>query len=441
MASLQAVFSKSICALSMFTLASRTWRYHGCGGYLSKGMKPKEIETALGKYLLFTPGPVNVAASLRHAICKEDICHREADFDNLLESLEQKLLSVLQIQNRDSYRAVVITGSGTAANEAILSSVVGNGAILILSNGEFGERLHKTSLIHNQDTHVLQQPWGMPFDTDQISTYLAAHKIDVVAMVHHETSSGMLNPLAVIGNLARANGAIFVVDGVSSVGAEAIDMEGCNIAFCSSSSSKAIGSYPGLSFVIGHKAQFEKLKLHAAKTTYLNLATFYSFLEKHSQTPNTPAVPLFFAFEQALTDILSEGVTTRFARIRARADQLRDGMRKLNLEFLLDEAEMCAILTTVKVPSSISVRDLREKLRKKSIIIYEGKGCFAGKVFQVGNIGTLSDHDIWFFLDTLRNVLLELQAQAGCTLGVSAPNVSVSERAVSSVIVHGSRCD
>ncbi len=88
----------------------------------------------------------------------------------------------------------------------------------------------------------------MPFDTDQISTYLAAHKIDVVAMVHHETSSGMLNPLAVIGNLARANGAIFVVDGVSSVGAEAIDMEGCNIAFCSSSSSKAIGSYPGLSF-------------------------------------------------------------------------------------------------------------------------------------------------------------------------------------------------
>ncbi|MBB5721432.1 2-aminoethylphosphonate-pyruvate transaminase [Loktanella ponticola] len=375
-------------------------------------MRSKKIDPILDKYLLFTPGPVNVAASLRHAIGKEDICHREPDFDNLLTSIEQKLLTLFEIKKRNRYRAVVITGSGTAANEAILSSVVGNGSILILSNGEFGERLHKTSVIHNKRTHLLQQPWGMPFDTDQIATYLAAHKIDVIAMVHHETCSGMLNPLAVIGGLARAHGAIFVVDGVSSVGAEVIDMAGCNIAFCSSSSSKAIGSYPGLSFVIGRKKQFKKLKFHVAKTTYLNLATFYGFLKQHGQTPNTPAVPLFFALEQALTNILTEGVANRFARIRARADQLRLGMRKLNLEFVLDEATMCTILTTVKVPPSISVRDLRDRLREKSIIIYEGKGCFAGKVFQVGNIGELSDRDIQFFLSTLRDVLLKLQAEA-----------------------------
>ncbi|KMK63775.1 alanine--glyoxylate aminotransferase family protein [Puniceibacterium sp. IMCC21224] len=375
-------------------------------------MRSKKIELVLDKYLLFTPGPVNVAASLRNAICKEDICHREPDFDGLLASIEQKLLSLFEIKKRDRYRAVVITGSGTAANEAILSSVVGTGAILILSNGEFGERLHKTSLIHNKHTYLLQQPWGMPFDPDQIATYLAAHKIDAIAMVHHETCSGMLNPLAAIGAMAKAHGAIFVVDGVSSVGAEVVDMEGCNIAFCSSSSSKAIGSYPGLSFVIGRKKQFKKLKLHAAKTTYLNLATFYGFLKRHSQTPNTPAVPLFFAFDQALTNILSEGVANRFARIRARAGQLRLGMRKLNLEFVLDEEDMCAILTTVRVPPSIYIRELRDKLREKSIIIYEGKGCFAGKVFQVGNIGELSDHDIQFFLSTLRSVLLELQAKA-----------------------------
>ena len=118
----------------------------------------------------------------------------------------------------------------------------------------------------------------------------------------------MLNPLAQIGALAKASGALFVVDGVSSVGAEVIDMEACNIAFVSSSSSKALGSYPGLSFVVGRKKQFKRLKHHAAKTTYLNLATFYAFLKTHSQTPNTPAVPLFFALDQALTDILREGV-------------------------------------------------------------------------------------------------------------------------------------
>lgn len=383
----------------------------GVSAACPNGMASKELDPALDKYLLFTPGPVNVAENLRVAIRKDDICHREPDFDALLASIEHKLLSLFQIRNRNRYRAVVITGSGTAANEAILSSVVGKGDILVLSNGEFGERLLKTSRIHNKRTHVLQQPWGVPFDLAEVTAYLATHKIDVIAMVHHETCSGMLNPLAAVGAIAKKHGAILIVDGVSSVGAEVLDMEACNIAFCSSSSSKAIGSYPGLSFVIGRKKHFKKLKLHAAKTTYLNLATFYAFLKGHSQTPNTPAVPLFFALEQALENILQEGVTKRFARIRARADHLRIGMRKMNLEFLIDEASMCSILTTVKVPPQVSVRDLRDRLRDRSIIIYEGKGCFAGKVFQVGNIGELSDADIRYFLSSLREVLMSLQSE------------------------------
>jgi 2-aminoethylphosphonate-pyruvate transaminase len=381
----------------------------------------KELDVLLDKYLLFTPGPVNVADTLRDAICRDDICHREPDFDYLLASIEQKILSLFQIRNRDRYRAVVITGSGTAANEAMLSSVVGKGAILILSNGEFGERLHKTSQIHNKNTHLIEVPWGTPFDLPQIDAYLADHQIDVVAMVHHETCSGMLNPLGPVGAMAKACGALFVVDGVSSVGAEVVDMEGCHIAFCSSSSSKAIGSYPGLSFVIGRKKHFKKLKAHAAKTTYLNLATFYEFLKTRSQTPNTPAVPLFYALEQALTNILREGVTKRFARISARADMLRVGMRRLKLEFLVDEADMCSVLTTVRVPPSLAVRDIRKRLREKSIIIYEGKGCFAGRVFQVGNIGELSDYDIRFFLASLKEALLTLQAEAADLVATVRP--------------------
>lgn len=364
------------------------------------------------KYLLFTPGPVNVAETLRMAVSREDICHREADFDVLLGSIEQKLLSVFQIRNRERYRTVIITGSGTAANEAMLSSVVGQGGILILSNGEFGERLHKTSQIHNPKTHLIEVPWGAPFDPDLIETYMSAHRIDVIAMVHHETCSGMLNPLAEIGALAKTHGALFIVDGVSSVGAEPVEMERDNIAFCSSSSSKAIGSYPGLSFVIGRKTEFEKLKHHRAKSTYLNLATFYEFLSQRSQTPNTPAVPLFFAFEQALANILREGVQNRFALIRERAEKLRRGMRRLNLKFLIDEKDMCSVLTTVHVPKSVNVTDLRRRLRESAIIIYEGKGCFKDKVFQVGNIGEMSEMDIYTFLNTLEDVLLACRAES-----------------------------
>ena len=357
------------------------------------------------KLFLFTPGPVNIAENVRAAICKEDICHREVEFDRLLLSIENKLLKLLQIKNIKDYRAVVITGSGTAANESILSSVVGDKKILILSNGEFGERLHNISSVHNTNTHLLNFAWGESFDLEKIETYMKHHDVDVVAMVHHETSSGILNPIEEIGALCKAHSTLFIVDCVSSAGAEVIDMEKYHIAFCSSSSSKAIGSYPGLSFVVGRKDRFEDLKNLPVKSVYLNLYNFYSFIKNRSQTPNTPAVPLFFALEQALENILNEGVENRFTNLGRKANRLRQGMQDLNLKFLLNQNQMSSILTTVYVPSSINLRNLRDHLREQSIIIYEGKGCFKDKLFQVGNIGELSDNDIQFFLDVLKDVL------------------------------------
>lgn len=359
----------------------------------------------MNKYLLFTPGPVNVTENVRSAICKEDICHRELDFDRLLLSIENKLLKLFEIKNTTDYRAVVITGSGTAANESMLSSVVGDKNILILSNGEFGERLHDISKIHNKNTFLLDFAWGESLDLEKIEAYLKKHKIDVVAMVHHETSSGMLNPLQEVGALSKANGSTFIVDCVSSAGAEVIDMEKCHIAFCSSSSSKAICSYSGLSFVIGKTEEFEKLKDLPVKTMYLNLYKFYDFIKNISQTPNTPAVHLFYALEQALDNILTTGVSNHYANLKNKANLLREGMLNLGLKFLIDEKNMCSVLTTVHIPSHIDVTALREKLREKSIIIYEGKGCFKNKVFQVGNIGKLSFADIQFFLDSLGAVL------------------------------------
>ena len=148
-----------------------------------------------------------------------------------------------------------------------------------------------------------------------------SHKIDVVAMVHHETSSGMLNPLEEVGALSKENGSMFIVDCVSSAGAEVIDMEKCHIAFFSSSSSKAICSYSGLSFVVGKTAEFEKLKDLPVKTMYLNLYKFYDFIKNISQTPNTPAVHLFYALEQALDNILQERCATKIATAHTADDQ------------------------------------------------------------------------------------------------------------------------
>lgn len=359
----------------------------------------------MDQYLLFTPGPVNVAQNVREAICKQDICHREPEFDGLLQSIENKLLKLFDIRNTEAYRAVVITGSGTAANESMLSSVVGDNKVLILSNGEFGERLHKISKIYNKNTFLLKFNWGEPLQLEKINTFLQKHSIDVVAMVHHETSSGMLNPLDEIGQLVKSHGAVFIVDCVSSAGAEIIDLEKCHIAFCSSSSSKAIGSYSGLSFVIGQTQAFEKLKNLPIKSMYLNLYRFYEFNKTFSQTPNTPAVHLFYALEQALSNILNEGTVNHYATLKEKASLLRQGMLDLGLNFLISQKDMCSVLTTVVIPSHVDIRLLRQEMRNKSIIIYEGKGQFKDLVFQVGNIGELSFSNIQYFLDSLAKVL------------------------------------
>ena len=356
----------------------------------------------MNDYLLFTPGPVNVADNVRSAIAKEDICHRELEFEELFRSVESQLLQLFELRHPQLYQAVVITGSGTAANEAMLSSAVGDQNILILSNGEFGERLHTTSKIHNSNTFLLTFPWGEPLDLAAVDLYLQANEIDVIAVAHHETSSGMLNPLASIGALARRHKATLLVDCVSSAGAESIDMERDNIAFCSASSSKAIGSYPGVSFVIGRRVEFEKLASLPAKTGYLNLHTFFLFATERSQTPNTPAVPLFYALDVALANILDETVAVRRAKILHTATTLRTGMTDLGLTFLLALDEMCSVLTTVHLPAGIDIDELRHSLRGESIIIYEGKGRFAGRVFQVGSIGELSPADIETFLRALR---------------------------------------
>ena len=357
------------------------------------------------RLFLFTPGPVNVAENVRSAICKTDICHREEDFEFLLLSIEEKLLKLFEIKETDNFRAVVITGSGTAANESILSSVVGNKNILILSNGEFGERLYNISKIHNQNTSILKFAWGEQLDLETIDAYLKNNDVDIISMVHHETSSGMLNPIEQVGQLSIVHNKMFIVDCVSSAGAEPIDIEKCNISFCSSSSSKAIGSYPGVSFVIGAKREFEKLKDMPIKTTYLNLYKFYHFITVYSQTPNTPAVPLLFAFERALLNILEEGVGNRHKHINMLANLLREGMERLGLKFLINREDMCSVLTTIHIPSHVDLDVFKSKLRDKRIIIYDGKGPFSNKVFQVGNIGTLTPDDIDYFLNSLKEVL------------------------------------
>lgn len=357
------------------------------------------------KQYLFCPGPVNVAANVLQAAIDNEIGHREAEFSDLFRRTQNNLLSLFEVKNKAIYFPVIITGSGSAANEAVLSSIGPNKRVLVLANGAFGERLFSLSKLHNPHTLELKFGWGKPIDVARVERYIRTKNIDCVAMVHHETSTGMLNPIADIGKLTKRHKILFIVDAISSAASEKIAIEMWNIGFLTTSSSKAIASLPGLSVVIGKKAEFEKLKNTKAKTVYLDLYKFYCFAIELFQTPNTPAVQLFFALDQAITNILRVGVWGYRERMKQRALFLRAGLRKLGLSFLIPDEQMSNVLTTVHMPSYLTFAQLQKELRKRNIIVYNGKGPLADKVFQVANMGEITLRDIDMLLRVLGDIL------------------------------------
>lgn len=361
------------------------------------------------KQLLFCPGPVNTAANVKDALVSYEIGHREKEFEVLFAKLQSQILKAFEIKNRKAYTPIIVTGSGSAANETVISSIVGKKNILVLANGEFGERLINMSALHNKKTHSVKFEWGETMDLEVIEKAIKKHKIEVLAMTHHETCSGKINPVNEIGELTKKYGITFFVDTVSGAGADKLDVEKANIAFVSTSASKALGSVPGLSIVIGKNSEFEAIKDIPARTMYLNLYKFYQFGLKN-QTPNTPAVQLFFALEAAVSNIIAKGPAAYRQEIIDRAHILRTEMKKLGLTFLVEEELMSNSLTTVYLPEGMTFEKLCKALRRHNIIIYNGKGPFLNKVFQVANIGELSAKDVRFFLKVFKAAILPKKA-------------------------------
>jgi 2-aminoethylphosphonate-pyruvate transaminase len=265
--------------------------------------------------------------------------------------------------------------------------------------------LYNISKVHNKNTHVLNFGWGKPMDISKIEKYIKSKKVDIIAMVHHETSIGMLNPAELVGRLSKKYNKIFYIDTVSSTGADEVSLEKWNVAFCTTSSGKAICSLPGLGIIMARRKNIEALKDQPSRTVYLNLYNLYKYSLLHKQTPNTPAVHLFYAFNQALDNILKTGVKKWRAEIKRKANILRDRMKEMKLEFLIDESFMSSALTTVKIPTYTTFEKLRKKLKEKDIVVYNGKGPFLNKVFQVGNIGQLTYENLEMFLESLEDAL------------------------------------
>ncbi|GJL65846.1 MAG: 2-aminoethylphosphonate--pyruvate transaminase [Nitrospirales bacterium] len=357
--------------------------------------------------ILLNPGPVNVSERVRRALLEPDICHRESECSELVADIRQKLLQAFVPGNESEYTAILLTGSGTAAVEAaLLSSLPQGKRIMVIINGVYGQRLWDMALMQRLGGVEMRLDWGQAPDLEKIKLALRQHReIHTVAMVHHETTLGFMNPVEKVAEVVDGLNRVFLVDSVSGLGGEALDIATPHIYMVASAAQKCIQGFPGLAFVIIRKGFMEKsVKTYPKRSWYLNLANYYEEQERGS-IPFTPAVQVYYAFREALNELLEEGVAKRCVRFRGYATTIRKKMASLGIQAVLAPEHQSNTLTAFYLPEQMSYESLHDQLKQEGYVIYAGQGPMESKVFRVANIGALSDKDIAGFLDAFEQIL------------------------------------
>jgi 2-aminoethylphosphonate-pyruvate transaminase len=360
------------------------------------------------KHYLFCPGPVTLSEAVQQSLPHPDMCHRVPEFEKIMTSIQQNLLKIFKANEK--YTVLLITGSGTAANETVISSNYSeDDHVLLINNGEFGCRLEELLEVHGVKATVLNYEWGRLPNLEEIESRIKSNPgITGIAMVYHETSSGLINPVTQIGNLAKKYGKNYFVDGVSAVGGEDVNVVRDNIDLCTTSSNKCLASYPGVGIICVKKSRIEVIKNYKIQVAYLNLPRLYEYSEKYHQTPNTPSVTAFVALEAAVRRIHEEGLQNQIDRHKRCAKVIRDGVRKMGLRILVDEKYAANMVTSVFLPEHVELDSFIQKLEVKGYTVYSGKRHLKEqKMFQIANMGAITEEHCEGFLNTVAETLKE----------------------------------
>ncbi|MCC6749755.1 MAG: alanine--glyoxylate aminotransferase family protein [Deltaproteobacteria bacterium] len=351
-------------------------------------------------FVLLNPGPVLTSPRVKSALVHQDVCHRDADFALALRRVQRKLRRVCR--GGSEHEVMILGGSGTAAMEAaLLSFVPREGKLLIVSNGAFGERFAEIAAVHDLAVRHLKGAWGAEVDPAAVARALDEDAgITGVIMCHHETSVGLLNPVAEVGRLCRQRDRVFFVDAVSSLGGEDLDVRRDKIDVLISSPNKCLHAVSGCSFVCVHERVWKRVEELPARSYYLDLRRY-----RAGQIPFTPAVSNIFALSAALDELLRDGASGRVRHYRALNRKMRLALRRLGLEPLTDTGHESHTVCTVRVPEGMTFAELYAALKAEGYIVYQCKAHLEERYFQVANMGELSEEMVRGFLEALERVL------------------------------------
>ena len=359
---------------------------------------------------LFTPGPLTTSESVKRAMLR-DLGSRDDEFLRAVASVRGQLLTLAGVSQASGWECVLLPGSGTYAVESVVSSAMpGDGKLLVLINGAYGERIRQIAEVHRIPTEVLHWDEDETPEPEAVRKALASDPaIAMVAVIHCETTTGIINPVEAIGRVVRESARIYFVDAMSSFGAVPLDFEGAGIDFLVSSANKCIEGVPGFSFVLARRDSLLATD-GRARTLSLDLFAQWKGLEANGQFRFTPPTNVILAFEQALRELAEEGgVEARARRYSENQRTLLAGMRELGFETYLPGDKQSHIITSYRYPAHASFRfeDFYRRLAERGMVIYPGK---LSKVdcFRIGTIGRLFPADFEALLAAVREVLAEM---------------------------------
>jgi len=368
-----------------------------------------ESVTGAGDKILFTPGPLTTSRTVKQAMLR-DLGSRDHEFIGIVRDIRRRLVE-LAAAAPNAYEAIPIQGSGTFAIEAVLTSTVPpNGKVLIVINGAYGKRMAAICKVAKIDCTPLEFPENAPPDLPQIEAALAKDAtITHVAVVHCETTTGIINPIAAIGEIVSRASRVYFVDAMSSFGAVPVDVAKCHIDYLVSSANKCIEGVPGFAFVI---AKHDTLLATdgCARSLSLDLLSQWKGLEANGQFRFTPPTHALLAFHQALVELEAEGgVEGRGARYKSNYETLLAGMRAMGFTEYLPRYLQGCIITSFRYPNNpnFDFEKFYGLLNEKGYVIYPGKVSNAD-CFRIGTVGRIFPSDIRALLAAIRETLAEM---------------------------------
>jgi 2-aminoethylphosphonate-pyruvate transaminase len=360
--------------------------------------------------LLFTPGPLTTSATVKEAML-HDAGSRDREFIETVREIRKRLLAVggaASPKGGGEYECVLMQGSGTFAIESVISSAIPrDGKLLVLVNGAYGRRIAQMARVHGIDTATIDTREDRKIAPKTVAEHLAAsHGITHVAVIHCETTTGIINPIKEIGEVVRGASAVYIVDAMSSFGAIPVDLAAAHIDFLISSANKCIEGAPGFGFILARRSRLLEAE-GRARTLSLDLYAQWAGLEADGQFRFTPPTHALLAFYQALLELEAEGgVAGRGARYGANHAALMRGMAEIGIAAYLAPDDQSSIITTFRYPEhpQFSFAEFYERLSQLGFVIYPGK-LTAEPCFRIGTVGRLSPADFVALLAAMRRVL------------------------------------